>query len=209
MTDFVTMQNRIAREVYYLPTANTSGKASEIRDAIQSAINFFEPELFWFNEQQATSATASGVEYYVSPDDYVQMYALSIARTDSMWETLEPLSLDQIEERNSSSRQGRPTAYCSFNEQFRLSPIPDNVYDLRLSYMKKLPEVFNDSDTNAWLTEAEEMIRAKAKAILYLDVGHDIEQASAQDAVASMWFRNLQKRTGQWIGTEQIRPALY
>lgn len=209
MTDFITMQNRIAREVYYLPTANASGKATEIRAAIQSAIDFFEPELFWFNEQQATSATTDATEYYVAPDDYVQMYALSIARTDSMWETLEPLSFDQIEERNATNRAGRPNAYCSFNEQFRLSPIPDQTYELRLSYMKRLPEVYLDADTNSWFTEAEPMIRAKAKAILYLDVGHDIEQATAHDQVAQMWFRNLQKRTGQWIGTEQIRPACF
>lgn len=205
MSDYLTMQNRIAREVFFQPSAALSGKQTEIQQAIQDAITFYESDLFWFNEQQATSSTVAGYEYYALPTDYVQMYALSLRKTDTMWETLEPLSFDEIEQRNRTVSTGRPIAYCCFNEQLRLSPVPDSGYDLRLSYLKRLPRPAADTDTSAWLSESEPMVRAKAKAILVMDASHNMEDALAYNQVADMWFKNLQKRTGQWIGTEQIR----
>lgn len=209
MPDYVTMQNRIALEAFFVPSAADSGRQSEIRNAIQTAITAYENELFWFNEQQATSTTVAGFEYYTLPSDFIQMYSLARMSDDFTWQTLEALSFDEIEEMNSSGRLAKPQYYCTFNEQLRLSPIPDVEYELRLSYLKSLPVVTADTDTTAWTNEAEPLIRAQAKAVLFLDVTHDPEQAQMHDQVASMWFRKLQRRTVQWIGTEQLRPQVF
>lgn len=204
MSDYLTMQNRIAREAYFVPGAAASGKQIEIREAIQSAIAFYEQELFWFNEQQATSTTAPGFEYYAVPIGFIQMYSLSLL-SGGRWETLEPVSLDEAEQFLRNRPPGRPTSYCTFNQQFRLSPAPDAAYDLQLLFVKKLPALSADSDTNAWLTEAEPLIRSKAKAALFLDVSHDPEQAAMQDTVSNMWLFRMQRRTGQYVNTNQIR----
>lgn len=208
MSDYLTMQNRIAREAYFTLGAASSGKQNEIKEAIQAAIMFYEPELFWFNEQQATAQAIANFEYYAVPIDFIQMYSLSLQQ-GGHWETLEPVSLDEAEQRLGNRPPGRPSSYCTFNQQFRLSPTPNATYDLRLSYVKKLPALAGDQDTNAWMVEAEPMVRSKAKAILFLDVSHDTEQASVQDTVSTMWFRKLQKRTGQYLSTDQIRCQVF
>ena len=208
MSDYLTMQNRIAREAYFVQGAAMSGKQTDIKEAIQSAITFYEPELFWFNEQQATAATVADFEYYAVPVDFIQMYSLSLLQGDH-WETLEPVSLDEAEQELQNRAPGRPRSYCTFNQQFRLSPMPNAVYNLRLSYLKRLPALSGDQDTNAWMVEAEPMVRAKAKAVLFLDVSHDPEQAAIHDTVSEMWFRKLQKRTGQYLSTDQIRCQVF
>lgn len=199
------MQNRIAREVFFEQSALASSRRDAIQEAIQAAILFYENELFWFNEQQATTDTEAGYEYYPAPTDYIQMYSLALRKSADAWETLEAKSFDEIEQSNRGSGTGRPHSYCSFNQQFRLSPVPNASYQLRLSYLKKLAALALDEDSNAWMTEAEPMIRAKAKAILLLDAVHDIETAAQHDVVSDMWFKRLQKRTLQYIGTQQIR----
>jgi hypothetical protein len=208
MSDYLTMQNRIAREAYFMQGAVASGKQNEIKEAIQSAISFYEPELFWFNEQQATSLAIADFEYYAVPVDFIQMYSLSLLQGER-WETLEPVSLDEAEQRLQNRPPGRPTSYCTFNQQFRLSPMPNASFELRLSYIRRLDQLVGDQDTNAWVVEAEAMIRSKAKAILFLDVSHDSEQAAVQDTVSTMWFKKLQKRTGQYVSTDQIRLQLF
>lgn len=209
MSDYLTMQNRIALEAFFVPSAADSGRLNEIKSSIKSAISYYDSELFWFNEQQATTQTVAGYEYYPVPSDYIQMYALARMDSDFTSETLEALSFDEIEQSNASGRMAKPRSYCTFNEQFRLAPVPDGEYELRLSYLKSFPVLSADTDANVWTAEAEPLIRATAKSILFLDVTHDPEQAALHQQVAAIWLQKLKKRTIQWIGTEQIRAQVF
>lgn len=210
MPTYLEMQDRIARETRFSSTVAASGLAQEIKDAIKSAIQYYENELFWFNEQQATTNTVVAQEYYSFPPDFVQMHAIARKRTDTEWDPLRPLSFDEVEDLNNSGRQAMPRYYCSYNEQLRLSPVPNAVYSLRLSYGRLiLPVLSADDDTNAWTTEAEPLIRARAKSILLADALHDAANAQAQDTIAEMWFGRFQKRTRQYIGSSQIAQQVF
>lgn len=209
MTTYLAMQDRIAREARFAASAAASGLVSEIKDAIQTALKYYEAELFWFNEQQATTSTVAGQEYYAFPPDYVQMHAIARKRTDTEWDPLRPLSFDEMEDLNNSGHQRVPRFYCTYNEQLRLGNIPDGAYQLRLSYARQIPLVAADSDTNAWMTDAEPLIRARAKSILFADVVHDLAKAQTFDTVADLFFIKLQNRTRQYIGTAQIAQQLF
>lgn len=209
MPTYLDMQDRIAREARFAASVAASGLDQEIKDAIQSAIKYYEGELFWFNEQQAVAATVIGQEYYAFPPDYVQMHAIARKRTDTEWDPLRPKSFDEVEDMNNSGRTSMPRYYCSYNEQLRVSPIPDAAYSLRLSYAKTLPVMSADADTGPWMNEAEPLIRARAKSILLADALHDMPNAEAQDRIADMWFERLSKRTRQYIGTSQIAQQVF
>jgi len=57
-----TMQDRIAREI------GRSDLTTQIRDAIQTAIRYYERKRFYFNEFQASFSASSSQEYYDSAD---------------------------------------------------------------------------------------------------------------------------------------------
>ncbi len=51
-----------------------------------------------------------------------------------------------------------------YQDRINLFPIPGSTYTLTIHYLKALTALSADSDTNAWLTEGEELIRLHAKA---------------------------------------------
>lgn len=206
---YIALQNRISREVFFEDTITNPIRREAIRGAIQDAIQYYEPELFAFNEQQSTNTTVADFEYYPLPDDFIQMVTIAVQTGSSVWATMEPRSFDELEQANLRSSRGCPRMYCTFNMQLRVSPVPNSAYDMRLSYIRKLPPLVNDDDENEWTLYAEPLIRAKAKSLLLLDATHDVEGAAVHDREAEMWFKRLQLRAIQHVVVNQIRPQVF
>ena len=166
MSDFITMQNRVALEVRMVSTAAAAGLVTEIKASITDAIKHYQLQAFWFNEQEAYNAIDETEDRYIAlPSDFVRMYTLSCTAGASKW-TLEQRGLDWIEENYDAGERGRPEFYTIFNKQLMLAPMPNGNYTLRLYYLKAYPLPAADTDTNPWLTDAEDMVRQRAKMFL-------------------------------------------
>jgi len=70
---------------------------------------------------------------------------------------------------------GQPIDYAYLGGKFRLYPIPDGVYPLTFSDNELLSTLSADADSNAWTTEAADLIRSQAKMILAREVLYDDE----------------------------------
>lgn len=217
MSDFGTMRNRIARETRFVPTAASSGVDTEISEAIRDAIKFYELEAFWFNEQQRTTTTTAGQDYYALPDDYVDMKGVSLLNT-GRWDVLEAVAFSDIENTNFSTQRRRPRGYCVFNKQLRLAPVPDAVYTVRMTYIRRLSadplsqpyrELTADTDTNEWMTDGEQLIRYHACALLYAGPVKNDDLAAKYYAMAQRQLDNFRSRAIRYIGTGQIRPQVF
>ena len=66
---------------------------------------------------------------------------------------------NMIEDVQDGTVTGEPEQYSRYADKIRLYPIPAAVYTMSMSYIYKLTELAQDADTNAWMTECEELIR--------------------------------------------------
>lgn len=147
--------------------------ANQIKLCIQDAVAHYEVERFWFNQFRDRSfATVAGQEFYGTADhadipNVLEFDAVTLSIGSTRW-PLTKTGYVQIEDWNAdASSRGQPTHCAYWGQQIRLYPVPDNVYPIRLSGLFKLPTLVGDSDQNAWTNDAEELIRNRAKSILY------------------------------------------
>jgi hypothetical protein len=210
MSTYLEMQTRIADEL------DRTDLTSQIQKAIQTAIAFYERKRFWFNEARSiTFNTVDGQEFYTSADQSdipnlltIDFVKLTISGSDKV--NLDRSSYQELEywSSNLSTDEGQPTAYAYYAKQLRLYPIPDAAYAVRVSGVFSLATLSADSDTNAWMTDAEALIRTRAKREILTHVIRDLEAAGVMNQVEQEQLKSLieantfRSSTGTILATE-------
>jgi hypothetical protein len=192
MTDFITMVNRIAVEI------RRSNMIPEIKNAINDAIAEEAKYRLYLNEMRGiTFDTVPGQEYYpdmglVEIDSFYYYYPNSTTRF-----SLYPHSQFAANIDGNLTIGGQITDYARYGEELRLYPVPNTVRAVYLDGFGKLTPwpLVNDTDTNAWMTTGERLIRASAKAILLKDVIRDYGEATALESIAADFRRSLEHET--------------
>ena len=186
---------------------------STIAAAIATAIEFYQPERFWFSEtRDITFNTVAGQEFYTGADnaaiptleafDYVILYIGSIPwpiarRTDVEIEVLNQNGL----------MRGQPWNWSYFNEQLRLGPVPDTTYQLRIAAHQNIaPPPDDTTPGNPWMTNAELLIRSRAKYQLFLHNIRNLEMAQAMGAAVTEALEALKGRTNRLLGRGYMAP---
>ena len=173
MSTYGVMQARIQDELV------RPDLSANIRSSIKGAIRFYESEFFYFNDGRSTINTVTGQEYYGVPSDYIKPLTMTLTTSNYTY-ILSPRTHAWMEENSTNENwTGRPEAYCFFAGQVRLYPIPNaSDYRLEMAYIKTLGEISataSDSATNAWMTDAEEVIRLHAKVDVMQNVIREAE----------------------------------
>lgn len=205
MTTFGTMQTRIATEL------RRSNLTAEIQDAIQTVIKRYNSKRFWFNEDRSvTFSTVAGQEFYSSSDNanipnFSQIDAVTLTRTATDRYPLEPRTFAELEQwSDSSTSTGLPSSWAYYANQLRLYPIPNAVYTVRISGVKRGSTLSATADTNFWMTDGEELIRTAAKAELYRHVIRGTEQADSLEAKTQRVLGDLRAETAQRLGAGAV-----
>lgn len=173
MTTLLDLQTRIATDL------TRTDLTSQIASAVGDAIAFYGRQRFWFNVTRSqTFQTVVGQQAYTASDlaaipDIVKLDALFIPQSQSIYplDRYEPADFEVIA--GGMSGGGKPRAFTYIDQSILLWPVPSAVYTLRPHMHYKLPALVNPTDTNAWTTDAEELIRTHAKMLLYIDVLED------------------------------------
>jgi len=178
--DYAAMQARILDEV------QDASLGSQVQLAIQTAIKSYERQRFYFNARTATFATVVGQEYYGASAlaDIPAIIAIDAAKVtlDGCDRKLAPAAFAAIDAAQDGTVVGDPTDFAYWGQQIRLFPKPSAVRTVTLAYVYRLAALAAGGDTNAWMTDGEELIRQRAKRVLALDVL--MEDAMAQRAAA-------------------------
>lgn len=210
MTTLTIMKARIADELA------RSDLTSQIAYSITDAIERYQPERFWFNESRdVTFNTAAAQEFYTSSDnalipdiyaiDYVSMV---VGGTVNFLERYTPDVIEDLS--NNATSNGEPYAYSYFQKKIRLYPIPTGANAVRVVGHVKVAAPATDGEaSNAWMTDAERLIRARAKLNLAMDVLHDGDLAAAMHPMVDDAFDQLKGRTNRLLGTGTIRPSAF
>lgn len=171
MTTLADIMSDIADDV-----DDTTGEyADQIKKAVQGAQRYCERRTFYFNEtRDVTFPTVNGQEWYDETDNaniptLVRINAAYSEDSQGQRTTLirvPPSELETLSDNSAAS--GEPYLWTYFDQQIRLYPIPAaTVYTIRLQLGPyRLGALSDPSDTNAWLTEAYDLMKARAKYIL-------------------------------------------
>lgn len=141
----------------------------ETKRAIASAIRAYEAQRFWFNETQTATTTTASQAYLSLPSDYLALDRLELYLSGG-WEPLSPTTFTEVRDMNIVSTTGQPTHYAYHGDRLELAVIPDSAYPVNVYYLRSLPSLSADSDTNAWTTEAFNLIAHTAVLDLMMGV---------------------------------------
>ena len=192
--DYQTMYNRIGDEiqdaVVLLP---------QIKNAIQDAIALYEPNRFYFNQTVGFFSTVANQQYYRAADFadiplLIEIDALKLT-IQGVQSPLDAADFGQMDATQSGAYVGVPRAYSYYGQELRLFPIPDAVYPLTMHYHHRLTPLVAGTDTNAWMTDGEMLIRQTAKGMLALDVLQEANLAQGAQILADKALARLQMET--------------
>lgn len=209
MSTYGTIKSRIASEI------NRTDLTDQISLSVQSAIQFYEHESFWFNESRDITFTTVANQEFYDADDSEFIPNLLIIHTvtltvDSQRYQLTPRTYQQLEEwAVNTSTTGQPTDWAYYDQQLRLYAIPDDAYSVRISARVRFQTLSLDADTNAWMTDAEQLIRARAKVDLFENSLFDTLNADRQRLWEAQALQRLRTETGRRLGTGFIVPTYF
>lgn len=206
MSTFLRLQDVIASETRFVDRVADlkADEVTQIRLHINEAIKAHQKDAFWFNQQPWERPTEAGKEFYALPAEYVAGLTLSI---DTPRRKLKSVSNDTMEGWTPGERS-MPTHFALFSNQYRLYPIPDGVYTLRLWGFRSYEELVLDDDTNPWLQHAFELVREAAKARVFYSMLHDQESAAIAQANAVTAREDLKMESARRQPRQEIRPFL-
>jgi hypothetical protein len=170
MGTFSDLQNSIADD---LTRPDLLG--SPIKKAILDAVKQYERSRFWFNVTRSkTFPTVVNQAAYTGTDlaeipNIIKLDHLFILRSVNDSVRLRHFEADVFERLFSlgSTSKGTPTSYTYVDGQILLYPTPIAVYTIRPHMHFRFPVLNADGDSNPWTNEAENLIRAQAKLIMY------------------------------------------
>ena len=205
MTTYATMRSRIADEI------SDSNLTSQINAAIQSAIAFYERQRFYFNSRVTdTFSLVANQEYYGS----AALAAIpNLIEIDDMYATIGttryqilPATFDEIAAMQDGGMTGDPPyRYAYHAQQLRMYPIPSAVRTVTMSDHYRLTALSADGDSNAWTTDAEELIRCHAKHDLATNVINDDGMAARMERRIPMLLQALKSETRRRRSLKALR----
>lgn len=203
MPTLLEVQNRINSDFL-----NRNFGAETLR-AVQAAVRAYERTRWTFNETSTALTTTAGQSFLDLPSN---LLILDDIRLTANGESLPLLSREPqfIRDSNMSNVQGQPVFYALYQDRVELALTPDSAYSVPVYYVKSLPELLQDDDTNEWIQGGMQDVIAyhAAKLIWGTVVRNDIEAAKFQklenDALTRIEAHHEQRRT-----PNRLRPTQF
>lgn len=189
---------------------------SAISDAITRAIEYYQPQRFWFNETRSeTFATVAAQPRYTSSDDtaipefvVLDGLVITVGGQNRPLRKIDPVEFELLLDNSAST--GQPYAFTYYDITIGIYPIPDAIYSVRLMGHIKKAAPANDAETgNVWMTHAYQMIRSRAAADVALVKVRDTAYASVLSVKEDKEVRRLHAETSKRIASGQIKPTSF
>ena len=171
--------------------------ASEVDAQINSTIDFYENDYFWFTQDIVTLQATEGSRILAGiPSDFkmgIEPNALVIIQGNIRYPLVHvtPLAFDTLD----VDAQGRPIWYTYRDGNFELYYIPDQAYDVRLFYRKNYTDLANDADTNDFTNFTPRLIEYRTLADLLLDYREDEARGAQYLGRAAEEYKQIMSET--------------
>lgn len=223
---FQTYNNATAGTLGYLKAkiANEIERGdltNEIAAAVATAIGYYQSERFYFNETRDILFNTVGQQYQYTSSDAPDLGNLikidyAFAYIGGQPYRIFPIMPEIMEWSHLATNDpvGQPFRFNYYGSKFNLYPTPDQPYPIRVGGHKIVAAPAADGTVgNIWMTDGENMVRARAKFELYAHVPiiKDPQKASDMRALADEAYKQLKDRTAdlEKVGDFEIEPWGY
>lgn len=192
MTTLATLKAEIADDL------DRTDLTDQIASAITRAIKKYRHKRFWWTQtRDVTFATVANQTTYGVADsadipNIIRVDTVFVLISDNQLECSRISFRDWEEAVDNTSTTGQPWSYNYIAEQFRLYPIPDAAYTMRVHCDLQVAAPASDSETdNRWMTDAYDLIRAEATRWLATYSLRDYELAGIMEREARARLHDL------------------
>lgn len=199
-----TMLDRIAEDL------TRSDLAGHAQSAILDAIDHYAHDRFWFNYTRTKTFLTVADRQAYGANDLAEIpgaiqFDLLFLRDSMTGNELSWVDAGEAEWLVSgiNSAPGRPTNYTFIDGQILLWPTPNAAYTIRPHMHFRFPALAVPTDCNPWLNEAEQLIRAHAKMLLYANVLEDDQGAARMQAQIPAHRAKLDAETSRRLSPTQ------
>ncbi len=181
--------------------------SAQIDAQINSTIEYYESDAFWFSESIASLATVAGTVVLGSiPTDFreeIVPNGLTLINGTVHYplRKLTPLEYETV---FIDGALGQPTCYTYRKGQFEFWYTPDQVYTVRLFYRKTYANLVADADYNDFTVNAARLIEYKTMADLLRDYRTDTERAMMYDLRVTEEYDKIKKQTNNRTVTGEL-----
>ncbi len=209
MTTLAEMVESITAET----ARNDADWETRVRREISRAIRFYQRERFWCNETRLiTFNTVASQEFYDDSDhaDIPNLLAIdyvTVQQDTNLYKLCQATPVD-LDTYSTNVAPNLPIEYSYFESKLRFWPIPDKVYPVRINSLIRAAAPADDAETgNPWMTDAEELIRSRAKRNLYLHSMSDQTESAAMKAAEDEALSSLRAETSRRTAVHTLLPA--
>ena len=189
---FAQIKARIADEL------NRTDLTTQISQSVISAVEHYERERWWFEENVDISLTTTPSVAYLS-DPIISSIAvidkIQITVGGAKY-TLQKITYDEYASFATSTTSGQPSMYAYYQDRLFFYPTPGSAYALTVSCVQRLTTLSGDSDNNGFTNYCEELIRQRAKADIRCNLILDenaIQEASQIGARGETFLSGMEK----------------
>ena len=183
---------------------NRTDFTNETKRAIIRAIKHYERERFHFN-QTATAINASTAAYTLSlPADFFALDQVTVSVNGVGGFPVVQRTMERVSYRQSDGTSGVPQEVALYANNLNFYPKPSSAFPVTVRYTFQLAQLSADSDTNKWLSAAEDLVVFHAAADMMANVirGRPDDVATFRDmegvALASLQrYRNIRLNTNE------------
>lgn len=176
---------------------NTSRSAATVDLEINRSVRYYQNYRYWFNEELITISLVAGQKTVPNiPTDLLsELYVNGLMLIDSQVKiNLLKLAPNDFAQRD-QDQTGRPYYYTYKDDTYLLLPVPQIAYDLELRYLKAPTLLVNDSDTNIFTVNAEDLIMLHTLKNIYSEDKQDIELGSYYGNLEAIELKTIEERT--------------
>lgn len=207
MATLGTMRTRISNELQIDATA----QATEIDNAIFSAIAFYNDKDFWFLDATPTTFIMSATAQYAlatilpgrSQIKEISLH-LTPGRTELHYRTLSEILAMDFDE----GYTGQPLYWTISNDTLMIYPTPNVTRTAEVYYSLRYSMTASASASSVWTNEAEEIIRLHAEIDIQENRTKEFDEAMRRRGRLAQVLSNTDEKTVRRRAARRIKPFM-
>ncbi|MBF0171742.1 MAG: hypothetical protein HQK87_11785 [Nitrospinae bacterium] len=183
--------------------------STAVLNACLDAVKFYQDKRFYFNETTVNINLSLTTQYALSiipkliEVDTFKVYSSSTPYlvNNASWHDIELWD-------SSTGSSSTPTDYSIHHEQLRIYPRPSVTLSAQVSYHKAISMSASNSSSTVWTNEASDLIRYRAKGLLYASFLLDPQQAQVENVLEAQALNRLFARTTKLVSSNRVKGYL-
>lgn len=202
MSTFGDLKARIYQEMHATLSAET-------HNAVLSAVAHYQSNRFWFNEANATFVASLTTLYALSAaiPGLVKLDAIK-AWWGNVPYALSPESYSDLDAMDRGTSSGTPSSYAIHHEMLRIYPKPSQTITIEVAYHKQITLSASNTASSVWTNEAVDLIRHRAKGLLYATVLRNEKAAMTEQTLEQQVLDRLSRQTVKLTSSGKVRGYL-